>query len=81
MDEPAAGMNPNETADLTRLIEQIQAEFDLTVVLIEHDMSLVMDICKQVYVLEYGRLIAQGSPKEIQANPEVIRAYLGGVDD
>lgn len=78
LDEPAAGMNPNETAELTELIEKIRKEFDLTVVLIEHDMSLVMDICQRIYVLEYGRLIAHGTPEEIQSNPEVIKAYLGG---
>lgn len=78
LDEPAAGMNPNETADLTALIAQIREQFNLTVVLIEHDMSLVMDICQRIYVLEYGRLIAQGTPKEIQSNEEVVRAYLGG---
>lgn len=78
LDEPAAGMNPNETADLTRSIAQIRETFDITIVLIEHDMSLVMDICEYIYVLEYGRLIAEGDPKAIQANPEVIRAYLGG---
>lgn len=78
LDEPAAGMNPNETAELTELIAKIQEDFDLTVVLIEHDMSLVMDICQTINVLEYGRLIAKGTPSEIQSNPDVIRAYLGG---
>lgn len=78
LDEPAAGMNPNETAELTQLIAQIRTQFDLTVVLIEHDMSLVMDICERIYVLEYGRLIAQGTPNQIQKNEDVIRAYLGG---
>lgn len=78
LDEPAAGMNPNETADLTELIAQIREQFNLTVVLIEHDMSLVMDICQRIYVLEYGRLIAQGTPDEIQHNEDVIHAYLGG---
>lgn len=78
LDEPAAGMNPNETADLTELIAQIREQFNLTVVLIEHDMSLVMDICQRIYVLEYGRLIAEGTPEEIQGNEDVIRAYLGG---
>lgn len=78
LDEPAAGMNPNETADLTALIAQVREQFNLTVVLIEHDMSLVMDICQRIYVLEYGRLIAEGTPKEIQANEDVVRAYLGG---
>lgn len=78
LDEPAAGMNPNETAELTELIAQIRKQFDLTIVLIEHDMSLVMKICQRIYVLEYGRLIAHGTPEEIKQNPDVIRAYLGG---
>lgn len=78
LDEPAAGMNPQETAELTNLIAQIRQQFNLTVVLIEHDMSLVMEICQRLYVLEYGRLLAQGTPDEIKANPDVIRAYLGG---
>ena len=78
LDEPAAGMNPQETANLTRLIAQIQEQFGLTVVLLEHDMSLVMEICQRLYVLEYGRLLAHGTPEEIKKNPDVIRAYLGG---
>ncbi len=78
LDEPAAGMNPQETANLTKLIAQIQEQFGLTVVLIEHDMSLVMEICQRLYVLEYGRLLAHGTPEEIKRNPDVIRAYLGG---
>lgn len=78
LDEPAAGMNPAETKDLTDLIAEIRERFGLTVVLIEHDMSLVMEICERIYVLEYGRLIASGTPKEIQQNDAVIRAYLGG---
>lgn len=78
LDEPAAGMNPQETANLTQLILQIQETFQLTIVLIEHDMSLVMEICQRLYVLEYGRLLAQGTPEEIKKNPDVIRAYLGG---
>ena len=78
LDEPAAGMNPQETANLTKLITQIQEQFGLTVVLIEHDMSLVMEICQRLYVLEYGRLLAHGTPEEIKKNPDVIRAYLGG---
>ncbi len=80
LDEPAAGMNPAETTELTQLIAQIREQFDLTIVLIEHDMSLVMDICERIYVLEYGRLIAQGTPEEIQNNEQVIQAYLGGND-
>lgn len=78
LDEPAAGMNPQETAELTQLIRQIQQQFKITVVLIEHDMSLVMNVCERIYCLEYGRLIAQGTPEEIQKNPAVIKAYLGG---
>ena len=71
-------MNPAETAELTALIEQIRQQFGLTIVLIEHDMALVMEICQRIYVLEYGRLLAQGTPEEIRQNPDVIRAYLGG---
>ena len=78
LDEPAAGMNPQETADLTELIKKIQREFDLTILLIEHDMSLVMDVCERIYVLEYGQLIAEGKPEEIKTNKRVIEAYLGG---
>lgn len=78
LDEPAAGMNPQETAELTDLIRKIQKQFKITVVLIEHDMSLVMNVCERIYCLEYGRLIAEGTPEEIKNNPEVIKAYLGG---
>lgn len=78
LDEPAAGMNPQETAELTQLIRKIQREFQITIVLIEHDMSLVMDVCERIYVLEYGQVIAHGTPSEIKNNPKVIQAYLGG---
>ncbi|AYW45387.1 ABC transporter ATP-binding protein [Tetragenococcus koreensis] len=78
LDEPAAGMNPNETADLTSLIREVQEKFEITIVLIEHDMSLVMDVCERIYVLEYGRVIAKGTPAEIKTNQSVIDAYLGG---
>ena len=78
LDEPAAGMNPQETAELTALIRKIQKDFKITVVLIEHDMSLVMNVCERIYVFEYGRLLAKGTPEQIQKNPAVIKAYLGG---
>ena len=78
LDEPAAGMNPQETAELTQLIRQIKEEFDITIMLIEHDMSLVMEVTERIYVLEYGRLIAHGTHDEIKNNQRVIEAYLGG---
>ena len=78
LDEPAAGMNPQETQELMEMIRWIRKEFGLTVLLIEHDMSLVMGICERIYVLEYGMIIAKGTPAEIKSNPEVIRVYLGG---
>ena len=77
LDEPAAGMNPAETAQLTELIQWIREEFRLTILLIEHDMSLVMKICERIYVLDYGMLIAEGTPEEIKSNQRVIEAYLG----
>jgi len=77
LDEPAAGMNPAETAELTRIIKEIRQKFDLTILLIEHDMSLVMSICERIYVLDYGMVIASGTPEEIRSNKRVIEAYLG----
>ena len=77
LDEPAAGMNPNETKELMETIAFIRKEFDLTILLIEHDMKLVSGICEQLTVLNYGRVLAQGETKGVLNNPEVIQAYLG----
>lgn len=81
LDEPAAGMNPAESAELTELIRGIRDRYHLTVLLIEHHMDVVMDISNRIYVLNYGGLIAEGTPSEIQQNDDVIRAYLGGDED
>ncbi|NLB19014.1 MAG: ABC transporter ATP-binding protein [Syntrophomonadaceae bacterium] len=77
LDEPAAGMNPQETRDLMKLIEWIRNDFNLTILLIEHDMSLVMGVCERIYVLDYGQVIAHGKPEDIRNNKQVIEAYLG----
>lgn len=77
LDEPAAGMNPAETAQLTETIGWIRKKFNLTILLIEHDMSLVMKICERIYVLDYGMVIANGTPEEINNDKRVIEAYLG----
>lgn len=80
LDEPAAGMNPQESLELVKLISDIR-DIGYTVLLIEHDMNVVMNISDRIYVLDYGKLIAQGLPKEVQHNKEVIKAYLGGLGD
>mgnify|MGYP000871447446 CR=1 FL=1 len=80
LDEPAAGMNPTETLELTEFVRQIRDEFDLTVLLIEHHMQIVMDISDRIYVLDFGKTIARGTPEEIQNNERVIEAYLGVAD-
>ena len=81
LDEPAAGMNPQETEELTAFIGEIRKNFNMTIFLIEHHMNLVMDISDRIYVLDFGKLIAEGTPAEIQNNKRVIDAYLGVAED
>ena len=78
LDEPAAGMNPQETQELTDFIHKIRDEYDLSILMIEHHMDVVSNLCDHVTVLNFGKTICVGTPEEVKSDPEVIRAYLGG---
>jgi branched-chain amino acid transport system ATP-binding protein len=80
LDEPVAGMNPGETAVMTDIIRNLRKDWGITVVLVEHDMRTVMDVCEQITVINFGRKLAEGTPDEIVSNDDVIEAYLGSED-
>src|SRR5207302_9563801 len=77
LDEPGAGLDARETADLARLLASVRARFKVTMLVVDHDMALIMRICNRIYVLDNGQIIAEGTPEQIQGDPEVVRAYLG----